>query len=171
MTRQALGTVLITGGTGMLAKATRFVAPLASGLTLGSRNPQKAALDLGASHLVLDWANRGLTLANLAKQGQVDLLISWLHDDGIWLVEHLEAKLKPQGRSIRIHGADSRDPAILAKRDPNPRPNVNRQTVILGWVNQTEGRRWLTNDEISDAVIAAVAEPERQVVVAGTLDD
>ncbi len=155
----------------MLAKATNFVALSASDLTLGSRTPEKAAQDIGAHPLVLDWAKRDLTLANLANLGQIDMLISWLHDDGIWLAEHLEAKIKPQGRSIRIHGADSRDPAVLAKRDPNPRPDVCRQTVILGWVNQTEGRRWLSNDEISDAVIAAVMEPEQQIGVAGVLDD
>ncbi len=171
MTAKALGDVLILGGSGMLAKASRYIATDAGILTLGSRNPGALAAELGAVPLVMDWTDPAMTRAALKTIAPVDLLVSWLHDGGIWLAELAEAKVKPQGRSIRIHGASSRKPEVKAARDPNPRSDVQRQTVILGWVNEGETRRWLTNDEISDAVIEAVQCPACKDVVAGVLDD
>jgi hypothetical protein len=171
MTGNAHGDVLIVGGSGMLARASRYIAADSGKLTLGSRNPGALAGELGAVPLVLDWTDPAMARAALKTIAPVDLLVSWLHDGGIWLAELAEAKLKPQGRSIRIHGALSRKPAVKAARDPNPRPDVQRQIVILGWVNEGETRRWLTNDEISDAVIEAVQHPARKDVVAGVLDD
>ena len=104
MTGNAHGHVLIIGGSGMLARASRYIAADAGKLTLGSRNPGALAGELGAVPLVLDWTDPAMTRAALKTVAPVDLLVSWLHDGGIWLAELAEAKLKPQGRSIRIHG-------------------------------------------------------------------
>lgn len=155
----------------MLARASAHIAAHADALSLASRSPDPLAAALGARPIAFDWADHDTALTGFAPLAPVDTLISWLHDDGIWLAEHLEAKLKPQGRSIRIHGADSRDPDVRDRRDPNPRDDLVRQTVILGWVNRPDGRRWLTNDEISDAVIRAVDHASEATIQAGDLDE
>jgi hypothetical protein len=170
MADQLLGDVMIVGGTGMLAQATEHVAPLSNRLTLGTRQPGELAKKLKAIPLHLNWKERDKTLSSLSAHPKVDLLISWLHDDGVWLAEYLEEKLVSGGRSIRVHGALSRDPKVMARRNPNPRSDVRRQTVILGWVFDIDGQRWLTNDEISQAVVEAVERPELKMIVAGTVE-
>ena len=162
--------VLIIGGTGMLAKASKYVATIAKTVTLASRHPQTLANEIGTTPLILDWNNQKQTLANISTLPTVELVISWLHDDGLWLVKHLENKLKPDGRSIRIHGSASLDPEILARQDPPPRQDIHRQVIVLGWVNSVNGRRWLSNEEISDAVIDAVEIPTQKIIIAGTVE-
>lgn len=171
MTAPVFEHCLFVGGTGMLEAAARHAAELSRRLTLGARRPESLAKALGVMALPLDWHDRSATVAALATlDGPApDLLISWLHDDGVWLAAGLEGLLPTAARTIRVHGSDSRDPARRAERDPNPRADLRRQTVILGWVNEPEGRRWLTDAEISSAVIRAIDRPGENTVIAGAL--
>ncbi|MEM9010506.1 MAG: hypothetical protein AAGE18_04715 [Pseudomonadota bacterium] len=162
---------VVFGGTGMLADATRHLAGLAGQLTLLARRPAPLAMELGAVPLPVDWADPDATRAVIAGIAPApDLVLSWLHDEAVWLAAPLEALLPAGGRSIRVHGAASRDPARQAERDPNPRPDVRRQTVILGWQQVETGTRWLTDDEVSAGAIAAIEDAEATRIVAGTLD-
>ncbi|MBO6717285.1 MAG: hypothetical protein JJ913_04935 [Rhizobiaceae bacterium] len=154
----------------MLEQASHYIAARARQATLVSRSPAEAANRIGAGHAALDWTNRDAALAAVESLPEADLLLSWLHDDGTWLARPLEDRLAPGGRSIRVHGSNSRDPAVRSKRDPDPRDDVRRQTVILGWVNEPGGARWLTHEEISAAVIRAIESPGDEVVVAGGLE-
>ncbi|MCF6321456.1 MAG: hypothetical protein L3J32_06770 [Rhizobiaceae bacterium] len=165
------GRSLVVGGTGMLESATRFVACNSSQTTIGSRNPDKLAKEIGAHGLKLDWlAPNDQTIAALSKLPEFDLLISWIHDEAIWIVEHLENRLNDKGRSIRIHGCASRDPEILIKRNAPGSSQISRQTIILGWVNDPQGQRWLLDEEISTAVIEGVKHPRRKQITAGTVE-
>ena len=161
-----LGHVFIIGGTGMLAEASRWISERAISLTLAARNPEPLAKMLGAIPLQLDWSNRTTALPDMA----FDIAITWLHDDGIWLTRPAENLLQVGGRSIRIHGSNSFDPAMRALRDPDPRKDVKRQTVILGWIDAEENKRWLTNGEICDGVITAINAPDREIVIVGNAD-
>ncbi len=155
----------------MLDKATRYIAKNSSETTVVSRNPDKLANDIDGIALKLDWlASRDKTIETISKLPDFDLLISWIHDEAIWLVEHLENKVKDDGRSIRIHGCASRDQQILNKRNPVHPRKVNRQTVILGWINERQGQRWLLDKEISAAVIEAVDHRERRSIIVGTIE-
>ena len=154
----------------MLAEASRHVSSISQSVTLAARNPEKLAREIQAKPLVMDWSRQDETLAALSDINTVGLVLSWLHNDGLWLVEHLESKIIAGGRSILVHGSAARDPAILAKQAPPLRPDIQRQDVILGWVNLPNGRRWLSNEEISNAVIEAVDMPAQKVFIAGTVD-
>jgi hypothetical protein len=165
---------LVVGGTGMLAPATRRLAGRAGRLTLASRHPGTLAAEIGAAPLPIDWNDRAAASAALAAfrrdAAPVDLLVAWLHDAAVWLAAPAEACLAAGARSIRVHGSRSADPAVRRARDPDPRPDVRRQTVILGWHPDPlaeDGRRWLDHAEISDGVIAAVDEPDREIVLVG----
>jgi len=164
------GRALIVGGGGMLTEASRHIGRHFRKLTLASRNPSALAESIGAASVPLDWGDRGKALESLNELKNLpapDLLVSWLHDDGIWLVEGLEALLPPGGRSIRLHGAASGDPSVLAQRNPGPRDDIPRQTVVIGWMPDGAGRRWLTHSEISGGVIAAFDAPETPLVTVG----
>jgi hypothetical protein len=44
-----------------------------------------------------------------------------------------------------------------------------RQEVVLGWINQPGARRWLTHEEISRGVLAALDDPQRRPRIIGEL--
>lgn len=171
MSKPRFGKTLVVGGTGMLGDVSRYLAEKCAALTLGARQPQDLARTLGAAAFALDWQDRQQAGGAIAQLGEFDLLVSWLHDDGCWMAEHLERHLNPAGRSIRVHGAKSKDPAQLNARNTGTRSDIVRQTVILGWVNDPDGRRWLNNDEICKSVISAIDDAAGPVIICGTLDD
>ncbi len=167
-----LPSVLFVGGTGMLAPAARWIAARSPRMHLAARHPEPLATAIGARPLVLDWHDRAAGPSRLQAliAEPPELLISWLHDDAIWIAAVLEALLPADGRSIRVHGARSADPEVLRSRDPDPRADLRRQTVILGWRPDPAGeggRRWLTDDEISGGVIEAVLSPAASRIVVG----
>lgn len=159
MTRN-LGDVLIVGGTGMLAKASGWIAGHARRVVLAARHPDELARQIGAHPHALNWADQNAPL----PEGPFDLVVSWLHEDGLWLVNRLEGLLRPGGRSVRVHPSAARDPAVLKVRDGSAPAEVRRQVVIL-WRN-SDGS-WLDHDQISAGVIAAVQAPDRAILVIG----
>jgi len=161
-----LGHVFFIGGTGMLADASRWIACRAAILTLAARNPARLADELKANPVVMDWSN-SIAARSALPVKQFDIVISWLHDEAIWLARPIENLLKSGGRSIRIHGAKSLEPANLRQRNPDPRPDVTHQNVILGWKGSIDDKRWLTNTEIRGGVITALTRPNKKTIIVG----
>ncbi|RME14453.1 MAG: hypothetical protein D6801_09245 [Alphaproteobacteria bacterium] len=160
----SLGRVFVIGGTGMLRDACGAIAPRCESLVMAARRPQVLAEKIGATALVLDWSDRPAAADALPPmESRFDLAISWLHRDGLWLVPHLEARLRPGGRSIRIHSSAALADGALARIDPPAPPQVRRQRVLLG----RRGTRWLTDAEISAGLLEAIATPERDVLIVG----
>ena len=89
-----LGRVFFVGGTGMLAEAAAKIAKRCDHLTLAARAPEGLARRLGARPLPLDWTDRPAALRALPET-RFDLVISWLHRAGLWMVPHLEARCAP----------------------------------------------------------------------------
>lgn len=163
---------LVIGGTGMLAGAVRDLAGRARAVTLIARAPDRLAAEIGAAPLAMDWTDRAgvaRALAHLARRPAPDLMISWIHRNGLWCLTEFEALLAPGARSIRVHGSATGDPAGGVRTDPAPPAGVRRQDVVLGWVDEPGGRRWLTDEEISAGVIEALERPERRAAVVGTI--
>ena len=165
---------LIIGGTGMLAEASAHLAQISNNLTIASRNPHALAVKLKANPLELDWENLSEANVRLDKILPCDLIVSWVREwvqeEGLGLITPLEALLKPGGRSIRVHGCESADPKVREKVNAGSRTDINRQTVILGWINQPEGARWLTHSEISQGVIHTINSPQLKNFVVGSLE-
>lgn len=166
----APGRVLMVGGTGMLAGATRALAGQADHMVLVARNPVALAGQTGAAPCALDWAAPDAAARIEALPGGFDLAVIWLHDNACALARAFEDRLAPKARVIRVHGSRSTDPAVRAQRDPDPRPDLHRQVVILGWhpdpVAQ-DGQRWLEDDEICAGVLAAVDHPALSALIVG----
>lgn len=149
----------------MLAEATRWLAWQGWELTLVARRPEPLAGALGARPVPFDWdAPSALDPIGAG----FDLGLFWLHDPVVWLARPLEDLLRPAGRSVRVHGAMSADPQIRAQRDPDPRPGLARQTVILGWHPLPGGaKEWLSHREICTGTCFALAHPDRPLVQIG----
>jgi hypothetical protein len=162
----------IVGGTGMLAAASARFAGAYGDVFLAARDPAPLAEKTGAMALPFDWSdkkNATAVLKSLAEGPPFDLVVSWLHDDGLWCVPFLEALPKKNGRSIRVHGSAAGDPGKGLTTDPAPRDGIVRQNVVLGWVSEGTGRRWLTHEEISRGVMKAFETPRELAFVVGTL--
>ncbi len=151
----------------MLANATRYVAKRANSTILISRNPIKLAKELNAKPLTLDWRDKDKAKKAVSLLPKIHLLISWLHNDGVWLLEYLEKKLVNNGRSIRVYGSGYFDKKIESKNNNIFNKNVRRQNVVLGCIIKANAKRWLTNNEISEAVIKAVNNQDDEIIIAG----
>lgn len=154
----------------MLAGLTRALAVRSRGLVLVARNPAALATEIGAAPVALDWAvpQAGEQIAELP--GGFDLAVLWLHDAAAGLARAFEDRLAPGGRLIRVHGSLSMDPVVRAAREPDPRPGLHRQVVILGWhpdPRAEDGQRWLTHPEICAGVLAAVDAPVLEAIILG----
>lgn len=167
--------IIIIGGTGMLEKASRDIAKEEHELILISRNPNKLARELDAKSLVLDWMRKSdvqACIGRLQSEPKAEILITWIHNIGLWCLPLFENLLIPGGRSLRIHGSAAGDPAEGIKTDPAPlRDDIVRQHVVLGWVQETDGRRWLTNDEISEGVFKAFKSSDSRAMIIGQIQD
>jgi hypothetical protein len=155
----------------MLSGATRWIARHSDSLTLAARAPEALARDLGAGALAVDWADPDAAHTALAPhRGRHDVAVLWLHDDGVALARAFEDTVRVGGRVVRVHGSASANPAILRQRDPDPRTDVARQLVILGFhpdADAPDGRRWLSDAEISGGVIAALRDPALTALTVG----
>jgi hypothetical protein len=156
----------------MLAEAAREIAGRGARVTLIARSPEALAREIGAEALAMDWRSRddvARALALLRARPAPDLMISWIHADGLWCLPGLEGLLAAGARSIRVHGSAAGDPRTGVTADPPPPAQAVRQHVVLGWVNEARGRRWLTDAEISGGVIAALDDPAAAPRIVGTL--
>ena len=144
----------------MLAEASRWVAAHAWQTVLAARHPEALAAELGATPWVMDWRDQCSGLSTLVPMPKFDLVLAWLHVDGLWLAEHLHSKLAEGGRFVHVHGSAALDPAVLERRAV---AGVGVQNVILG----RKGGRWLSKAEISAGVIAALEAPFTPRMVVG----
>lgn len=162
--------VLVVGGTGMLAGATRALAAQADEVVLVARRPEALATETGAVPLALDWTAPDAATRVAELPGGFDLGLIWLHDEACGLARAFEDRLAPGARVIRVHGSRSVDPAVRVVREPDPRPGLHRQVVILGWhldPSAADGQRWLADDEICAGVLAAVDRPALSALIVG----
>ncbi|WP_417599225.1 hypothetical protein [Pararhodobacter oceanensis] len=169
-----LGSVLVVGGTGMLRETTCAIAERASALTLIARSPEALAADLSATcpttPMALDLTAEDAVARIAQTEGGFDTAILWLHDDAVSLSRPLENLLRPEGRLLRVMGSLAMDPAVRATRAPDPRPDITRQLVILGWhpdAAAPEGQRWLSHAEINAGVLAALNAPVLEALIIG----
>ena len=149
---------LIVGGTGMLAEASRWIATRAKQTVLAARHPEALAAEMGATPWAMDWRDQCSGLSTLVPMPEFDLVLAWLHQDGLWLAEHLQSKVAGGGRFVHVHGSAALESAVLARRSV-----AGAQNVILG----RKGGRWLSKPEISAGVIAALDAPFTPRVVIG----
>lgn len=167
-------TVLVVGGTGMLAKATRHLADHAAQLILVSRDSHAAAKRLGlsgANCISADWSSAPAFLA--ATQPAIDrfppdLIVLWMHQTGrgarLGLLDMVRSS---NCRIVDIHGSGGGNvqDRVAQRRLQAMQAGCRYTAVVLGSVPERDGSaRWLTHDEISLGVIQAIESPSDCVV-------
>ena len=150
---------LVLGGTGMLAGVATALLDDGWHVVLPSRRRPTAPSTngRGARWVKADWTSPD-ALADAARDalgGPADLLVAWVHREVRSGVLHAVAPLlAPGGPVVEVHGSASANPVggcpepILADHPT--------QQVVLGYVRHAGRTRWLTHQEISAGVLAAV---------------
>jgi len=160
------GHAVVVGGTGMLAGLTRSLLARGHEVTSIARRPARlgeegARNDQSQRLLVpvaLDYRDgRALEQALgrvVAERGPIDLAVCWIHTDAPHAPAVVARALAPGARLVQVFGSRNwplgEIPLHIAYRQ-----------VLLG----ASGDRWLTHEEISEGVLAAIdADLPRRVV-------
>jgi hypothetical protein len=106
----------------------------------------------------------------VAARGPFEVAVCWVHADAPEAA--LDAARRVRGRFFHVLGSAAADPS---RPDPGRRarfeaiPGLSYHEVILGFVVEGGGSRWLADGEISTGVLAAVAAARPRSVV-GTVE-
>ena len=137
---------LSIGGTGMLAKASRWLAAHSTQCLIVSRQAQAFAAGVASSRaLEADWQAPDFRRQVERHLMPVEAALLWLHEPGpvlAWLLPRL---------------AGARIVLVLGSAQPVP-PGAGVTIVRLGHIGTKDAWRWLTHDEISDGAIAALGD-------------
>lgn len=158
MADQRSGHSLIIGGTGMLAKATLWLAGRSSSTILVSRHASRfAESHPHISPLDADWHTdtfRARITNALQTSKPVTATLLWLHAPAptlTWLLP-----LTPGARVVVVLGSMGGRPTL---------PPGEFTPVRLGSKAASGGgRRWLTHEEICEGAIAALTDGKPRVV-------
>lgn len=153
-------TSLVVGGTGMLSKATHWLAARSGATILVARHASRFAP--GDDRFIpfdLDWHRSTFVdelCSAMAANGPIGSALLWLHDP-----ESTLRRLAPHiggARVVVVLGSLSGQPVV-------PETAAHLVTVRLGSKPAVGGgRRWLTDDEICEGAIAALDDGRSRVV-------
>ncbi len=161
---------VVLGATGMLRAATLGLVERGFNVTAVARNQKRLSRleddgDGKIRAVALDYRDGDQLAGALSEaeeeRGDVALIIAWIHSvapDAPLLV----ARTLATGHKLRyahVLGSAAADPAIeddRRRRSFDAVHGVAYQEVILGFVREAKGSRWLTNEEISAGVLHAV---------------
>jgi hypothetical protein len=166
---------LVVGGTGMLAGVVRglvragcrtaVVARNASritGVVAGTRDPERV-LAVPADYTRPDSLKVALDAALMSGE-RFATAVLWVHRPHRPVVrEVVSGLLAADALLVDVLGSAALDPSRERPPAPPslPESGVTYRQVVLGFTEGQGGSRWLTHQEISDGVLAAVADGDR----------
>lgn len=176
---------LIIGGTGMLRPVTEELARRFDHVSVVART-RRDLEELERAHpgsvhaLPVDYRDtvtlRGVLDESVLVYGPIALAVVWVHEEkapetALAIAEFVGTALSP-GRYVHVRSSEAANPAE-PRESSRVRfleyPQVRYQEVILGFVRENGGSRWLTNREIAEGVLGAIAaDTDRSVV--GTVE-
>lgn len=178
---------LVVGGTGMLRGLTLALAE--EGYTVSVIARTAARLDSLAAAakdapglinpLSLDYRD-GTRLQEALRRaagqfGPIVLAVCWIHSTAPAALRQIAEVIGESGapcRLFHVRGSAVANPAAEAKRLPEwlgRYPSIQYRQVILGFVIEHGRSRWLTHQEISGGVLAAV-RADRELSIVGTVE-
>ena len=166
--------VLIVGGSGMLAGLARKLVDWSEQISVMARNERRIrAIAENIVPVVCDY-NDGAALSEaLSLISAPDLVIAWIHGRAPNARRALAECVAADGRFIHILGSAHGDPGHPERLGEMEKAvdglPIDYQAVVLGFVRQTGASRWLSNDEISAGVFAAI-ETEQALAIVGTVE-
>ena len=163
---------LMVGTTGMLLAANLWVAERSRRCFVVSRQASCVAPLVGlesVQSLDLDWTNQRMFRNGLTSVGaleQIGLAVLWLHRSGDaqarWIIQRLS---KTPCLIVRVLGSQAGIVEVIANRQGGYKIGAACIiSVILGAKRETGRKRWLTWEEISQGVIAAITQRESRII-------
>lgn len=179
--------VLVVGGTGMLREVVLHLAAEGNRVSvIARRTTGLRGLELEASRLSgsvnpisLDYRNSAKLREELAKgdslYGPASLAICWIHSEAVeapFVVAGVISRGPSCCRFFEILGSAASQLARLGRdRSSEFRhfPNLLYRQIILGFVIEPGGSRWLSHEEISEGVLNAVRS-DRELSIVGIVE-
>ncbi|WP_281975814.1 short-chain dehydrogenase [Halobacillus litoralis] len=159
---------LIIGGTGMLSQFTRRMAVAGDHVSVVARNSEKMErLEAGLANadmltkLYVNYDNseglREKIRTTVKHNGPIDIVIAWIHTSAPEALQIVIDEVAKPENSVRIFQVlGSRGTPESQRRSLNLPQQIQYRSVILGSVENEDGFRWLTHEEISEGVWDAV---------------
>lgn len=94
----------------------------------------------------------------IEERGDIDLAILWIHDDAPQALDAIARTLLNRNRNVRllhVRGSAAAKPDRVDAIENLPRSIAYRE-VILGFIREHGGSRWLSHAEICDGVLSAI---------------
>jgi len=152
--------VLVVGGSGMLAGCCRRLLAESVEVTVLARNEARIrSIAPGIVALTCD-SGDARRVASAIEPHAFDLVVAWIHGRSTELRRLFARRVRPGGRFVQVLGSAHGDPArpdrLLEMADVAADLPLSYQAVVLGFVRENDGSRWLTDAEISNGVFAAI---------------
>lgn len=179
---------LVVGGTGMLRRASLYLAERGDAVSVIARSRERlaslveaaATLPGSVNPLALDYRESERLVEELrgavAAYGPVGLAVCWIHHEvapgAFRVIVDTVGAGSPSVRLFHVRGSAVANPASGGPKPPewmNEYPQVKYRQVILGFVIEGGRSRWLTHEEISGGVIAAIHDDAERFIV-GTVE-
>jgi hypothetical protein len=176
------GHALVVGGTGMLAPVSMELARRGYSTTVIARSSgplgEMAAASGGRIFpLQVDYHDAKTLEAGLRRaidaRGSLSLVIAWIHGSATQAPTAV-ARIAAEGGPVRylhVLGSAADDPSLpdqQRRTEFEAIHGVTYEEVILGFIRAHGVSRWLTDDEISDGVLAAIDDPAPRRIVGVT---
>jgi hypothetical protein len=175
-------TTLLLGTTGMLSAAAAHAVARSKKAVLVSRHADAFSfnndvLDVKLKPINVSYDDENAFLDALLYHAPFDLALTWMHPPAEILRAALDGMIAPGGRLVEVMGSRSillgpNGEASIAERRAQAlalQTEIAYAQVILGFVVENGGSRWLTHEEISAAAIAQMERPVPRLV-AGVLE-
>lgn len=150
--------VLVVGGTGMLAEVTKWLTEEGQVVSVVSRGkqpfPERAAGLLNP--IAVDYrhpdALREHIYEAINQNGPIELAVFWIHSEAPdafrVIVNEISGHSEAPWRLFHVRGSA----AHLHPELPQVPSNCLYRQVVLGFLEEGSGSRWLTHEEISGGV-------------------
>jgi NAD(P)-dependent dehydrogenase (short-subunit alcohol dehydrogenase family) len=165
---------LIVGGSGMLAGLCRTLCSSADTVSVLARNEKRIrAVADDVESIACDYNNGTALAETLSSLDAPDLLVAWIHGRAPQARRALAEHVAAEGRFVQVLGSAHADPShperLAEMAHAAEGLPIDYQAVVLGFMLENGRSRWLTNEEISSGVLAAVESGAAHSVV-GTVE-
>ncbi|WP_103108307.1 short-chain dehydrogenase [Brevibacillus reuszeri] len=166
---------LVVGASGMLTEVARWLAEQGYQVIVVGRDRAKLERVRDGSRyphlftlLSLDYGQtdqlREAMEQLIVEQGHIELIVAWIHSTAPEALSTIQQVLsRPKKTWNLYHVCGSR--AWIKPPLVQEFAGCSYHRIILGFVCEEKGSRWLTNEEIAQGVISAIQSKEPQTIV------
>lgn len=163
---------LVVGGTGMLAGVVEGLAARGWSVAVVARS--RARLDALAGHPIIsahpvDYGDPEAFESVVRGVLPIDLAVAWIHSTAPEAPMQLARLVANVERPVQLHhvlgSAAGRAPASSMAARLASIPGIRYRQIVLGYVREQDGSRWLTHKEIAAGVLEAIDSGASRSVV------